>query len=164
MQHSHCSYCGVAYSPDAPWPRTCAGCGEITWRNPLPVAVALLPVDTDAGRGLVVVRRDIEPARGELTLPGGYIELGEDWREATVRELCEETTIEAEAGQVRLFDVHSAPSGTLLVFGLLPPRPAAALPPSVATEESTGFEVLRGARRLAFETHTQAMADYFASA
>lgn len=164
MQHSHCSFCGTPFVPDAPWPRLCTGCGETTWRNPLPVAVALLPVDTDAGRGLVVVRRDIDPGRGELGLPGGYIEIGEAWREAAVRELREETTIRAEPDDVRLFDVHSAPSGTLLVFGLLPARPASELPPSVATEEATGFEIALEPVRLAFSTHTQAMADYFASA
>jgi ADP-ribose pyrophosphatase YjhB (NUDIX family) len=164
MQHSHCSFCGAPFVPDAPWPRLCTSCGETTWRNPLPVAVALLPIDTDAGRGLVVVRRDIDPGRGELGLPGGFIEIGEAWREAAVRELREETTILAKPDDVRLFDVHSAPSGTLLVFGLLPPRPASELPPSVATEEATGFEIVLRPARLAFPTHTQAMADYFASA
>ena len=163
MQYAHCSHCGVAYAEDAPWPRVCAACGEITWRNPLPVAVALLPVDTDEGRGLVVVRRDIEPGRGQLGLPGGYIEAGEQWREAAVRELREETTIEASADDVTLFDVHSTPAGaTLLVFGLLPARPASKLPPSVATEEATGYEILTKPQTLAFSTHTDAMASYFA--
>ena len=164
MQHSHCSYCGTTYPVDSPWPRLCATCGETTWRNPLPVAVALLPVDTDEGRGLVVVRRDIEPARGELSLPGGFIELGEAWREAAVRELREETTILADPGEVTLFDVHSTPGGTLLVFGLLPPRPKTDLPPSTPTEESTEYLIRTTAEQLAFSTHTQAMADYFASA
>jgi 8-oxo-dGTP pyrophosphatase MutT (NUDIX family) len=130
----------------------------------LPVAVAMLPVDTGSGRGLLVVRRDIEPARGMLTLPGGFIEHGEAWRDAAVRELAEETTITADPAEVRLFDVHSAPSGTLLVFGVLPPRPLDVLPPSTQTEEATGYEVLVRPERLAFSTHTQAMADYFASA
>lgn len=163
MQHSFCSYCGAAYAVDQPWPRVCATCGETTWRNPLPVAVALLPVDTDDGRGIVVVRRDIEPQRGMLSLPGGFIEYGEAWRAGAVRELLEETTISADAEQVTLFDVHSAPSGTLLVFGLLPVRPVAELPVSVATEESTGFEVVLAPRELAFSTHSQVLADYFAS-
>jgi ADP-ribose pyrophosphatase YjhB (NUDIX family) len=161
MQHSHCSYCGAAYAADQPWPRVCATCGETTWRNPLPVAVALLPVDTDEGRGIVVVRRDIQPQRGKLGLPGGFIELGEAWRAGAVRELLEETTITADPAQVTLFDVHSAPSGTLLVFGLLPPRPLADLPASVATDESTGFEVVLGPQELAFSTHTQVLKDYF---
>lgn len=164
MQHSHCSYCGTAFPTGAPWPKVCATCGETTWRNPLPVAVALLPVDTARGRGLVVVRRDIEPARGQLALPGGFIELGEDWPDAVVRELREETTILADPADVRLFDVHSAPSGTLNVFGVLPPRPAEDLPPSTPTEECTEFLIRTAAEQLAFSTHTQAMADYFASA
>src|SRR6185436_21045482 len=76
MQHSHCSYCGTAFPQEAPWPRMCPGCGETTWRNPLPVAVVLLPVDmTDGRRGLVVIRRGIEPGYGLLALPGGFIEL-----------------------------------------------------------------------------------------
>jgi len=166
MQHSHCSYCGAAYPLDSSWPRQCPGCGELTWRNPLPVAVALLPVLLDDGRcGLVVVRRGIDPGRGELGLPGGYMELGESWREAAVRELWEETGISADAGEVALFDVHSTPTGhTLLVFGLLPPRPAGELPPVAPTAETTEWLVLTAAQELVFSTHTQAMADYFASA
>jgi hypothetical protein len=60
----------------------CTVCGGTTWRNPLPVAVAILPVVTPTGVGVVVQRRDIEPARGLLALPGGFIEHGEDWRAA----------------------------------------------------------------------------------
>ncbi|MBO0870686.1 MAG: NUDIX domain-containing protein [Micromonosporaceae bacterium] len=177
IQHSHCGYCGTAYPDEVGWPRTCIGCGEITWRNPLPVAVALLPVlgvarpgkarpdqEPAGGRpGLVVVRRDIEPARGELALPGGFIEIGESWQEAAVRELREETGLIAEAAQVRLFEVSSTP-GTINIFGLLPPREAASLPPSAPTEEATEWLVLTTPQPLAFPTHTDAVAGYFASA
>ena len=51
-----------------------------------------------------------------------------------------------------------------MVFGLLPPRRAADLPPSAPTEECTEWLVLTGPQRLAFDTHTWAMRDYFASA
>jgi 8-oxo-dGTP diphosphatase len=164
IQHSHCSYCGTAYPAAADWPRTCTGCGEITWRNPLPVAVVLLPVRGETGRtGLVVVRRDIEPARGELALPGGFIEVGETWQEAAVRELREETGLTAAAAEIQLLQVIST-VGTINIFGLLPPRPAAGLPPSAPTEEATEWLVLTGASRLAFPTHTDVVAGYFASA
>ena len=161
--HDHCSYCGAAYAQGAPWPRVCAACGETTWRNPLPVAVVLLPVETGEGRGIVVVRRDIEPMRGELALPGGFIEVGETWQEAAARELREETTILADAGDVQLFDVHSTASGNLIVFGVLPPRPIAQIPPSVRTEESLGIEIPTQPQPLCFPTHTDMMAAYFAS-
>src|SRR5688572_19357315 len=128
MLHDHCSSCGALWPEGLGWPRTCATCGETTWSNPLPVAVVLQPVSYEDGRtGVVVVRRDIEPFRGDIALPGGFIETGESWREAAVRELWEETGLSAEAGEVGLFDVHSSYNGhTLLVFGVLPPRPAQA--------------------------------------
>jgi ADP-ribose pyrophosphatase YjhB (NUDIX family) len=128
------------------------------------VAVALLPVDDLGQRGLVVVRRDIEPARGQLALPGGYIEVGESWQQAAVRELREETGLVAMADEVALFAVHSTPTGTVNIFGLLPSRRADDLPPSAPTEEATEWLVLTQPQRLAFSTHTQAMADYFTSA
>lgn len=163
MQHDHCSYCGSRWAEGLGWPRTCAVCGETTWSNPLPVAVVLLPVSYQDGRtGMVVVRRDIEPFRGDIALPGGFIETGESWRDAAVRELEEETGLIAKSTDVGLFDVHSSHNGySLLVFGLLPPRPAESLPPSAPTEESMEWFVLTEATRLCFPTHTKAMADYF---
>ena len=163
VQHSHCSYCGTRYPEDAVWPRTCPGCSETTWHNPLPVAMVLFPVLTADGEGLVVIRRDIEPARGELALPGGFIETGETWQEAAVRELREETGIPADPATVRLFDVMSTP-GTINIFALLPARDAADLPPSAPTDEATGWLVITRPRPLAFTTATEAVARYFASA
>lgn len=164
MRHSHCTYCGSPFAADAGWPRACPGCGELTWNNPLPVAVVLLPVHTGSGTGLVVVRRGIEPGYGRLGLPGGYMEVGESWREAAARELREETTIHADPDAITLFDVHSTPTGhTVLVFGLLPPRPLAGLPPVTATEETLEWFVAEEPVELVFSTHTQAMADWFAT-
>ncbi|MFJ5553568.1 NUDIX domain-containing protein [Streptomyces sp. NPDC093225] len=163
VKDSHCSSCGAPYdSAAAPWPRTCGACGSTAYRNPLPVAVALLPVTDDRGTGLVVITRTIEPARGGTALPGGFIDHGEDWRDAVVRELREETGIEAPAGRVVLADALSSPAGHLLLFGLLPPRPAADLPAPVATDETTGWHVLRAPGPLAFPLHTQAAAAWFA--
>lgn len=165
MQHAHCTYCGTRWPAGLGWPRTCATCGETTWSNPLPVAVMLLPVSYPDGRaGVVVVRRDIEPYRGDLALPGGFIETGESWREAAVRELREETGLVAEPDEVTLFDVHSSYNGyTLLVFGLLPPRPAGSLPASAPTAEATEWLVVTEPTTLCFPTHTAALADYFHS-
>jgi ADP-ribose pyrophosphatase YjhB (NUDIX family) len=162
MQHAHCTYCGTRWPEGLGWPRTCASCGETTWSNPLPVAVIMLPVSYRDGRtGVVVVRRDIEPFRGEIALPGGFIETGESWREAAVRELQEETGLTARAEDVGLFDVHSSYNGfTLMVFGVLPPRPAESLPPSAPTEEATEWLVVTEPTPLCFPTHTSALAAF----
>ncbi|MFI7575509.1 NUDIX domain-containing protein [Micromonospora sp. NPDC049497] len=161
--YSHCSFCGAAYSGGAGWPRVCATCGQTVWRNPLPVAVAVLPVRTADGVGVVVVRRDIEPARGLLALPGGFVEYGEEWSDALVRELREETGLLADAADAELFAVHSAPAGgTMMVFGELPARSAEDLPPSAPTEEATEWLVLTEPVELAFSTHTRVLADFLA--
>ncbi|WP_412080069.1 NUDIX domain-containing protein [Streptomyces sp. SJL17-1] len=173
MKDSHCTFCGAAHPADAGWPRICRACGHTAYRNPLPVAVALLPVTDGPDRpdgtngtatGLVVITRTIEPACGEVALPGGFIDHGEDWRAAVVRELREETGILASAEEVRLADALSSPAGHLLLFGLLPPRPAAALPPSAPTDETSGHHVLRAPGELAFPLHTEAVRKWFAGA
>ncbi len=56
------------------------------------------------GRGRVLlIRRRIPPFRGQWALPAGYQEIDEDPRDTALREVREETGIEAEV--VRLFDV-----------------------------------------------------------
>ncbi|MER5852029.1 NUDIX domain-containing protein [Streptomyces sp. NPDC002012] len=161
---SHCGTCGAPYvasvSPTA-WPRTCTVCGDTAYRNPLPVAVALLPVTDRDGAGLVVITRTIPPHRGGLALPGGFIDHDEDWKHAVVRELHEETGIEADERDVRLADALSAADGHLLLFGLLPERPAAGLPLSGPTDETSGFQLLRTPTELAFLLHTRAARTWF---
>ncbi|WP_306329303.1 NUDIX domain-containing protein [Streptomyces venezuelae] len=158
----HCTACGAAHPAEAGWPRTCPACGHTAYRNPLPVAVALLPVTDGTGTGLVVITRTIEPALGRVALPGGFIDHGEDWRAAVARELREETGIVATAEEVALADAMSSPAGHLLLFGLLPPRPVTALPPSTPTDETSGHHVLHAPGELAFPLHTAAVRNWFA--
>jgi ADP-ribose pyrophosphatase YjhB (NUDIX family) len=159
-KHSHCSYCGGAFGEGQPWPRTCAGCGEISYLNPLPVAVLLLPVDG----GLLCVRRSIPPRAGWLALPGGFIDVNETWQEAAARELREEAGVVIDPGEVLLFDVLSPDRGEpfLLVFGIAAARASNDLPPYQPTNETSERLVLAGPQELAFPLHTQAAREYFA--
>ncbi|GAA1890542.1 NUDIX domain-containing protein [Asanoa iriomotensis] len=153
---SHCSFCGAAYAPDQAWPRVCAACGETTYRNPVPVAVAVLPVDD----GVLVIRRAVPPRVGLLALPGGFVDHGESWQRAVVRELGEETGIVAAESDVTLFDVHSAPDGTVLIFGLLRARSAADLPVSAPNAEVAGWAVARDTTDMAFDLHARVLTRY----
>jgi len=56
-------------------------------------------VIVDGGR-VLLVRRDTEPLRGEWSLPGGMLELGERLREGVRREALEETGMEVEPREV----------------------------------------------------------------
>ena len=170
VHNSHCSYCGTAFTPDSPWPRTCVHCGETTWVNPLPVALVMMPVIGAGGRtGLLMVRRGIEPQLGQLGMPGGFIEEGESWQQAAVRELWEETGLRADVDEVELADVLSAPRHAILVFGRIKPRPIEeldGLTPERVLELSQGetqeLVVIDHAQQLAFPLHTEMAARFFA--
>lgn len=156
-RHSHCSYCGHPFADVAAWPRSCAPCGNITYANPIPVGVVLLPVEG----GLLTVRRAIEPAVGQLALPGGFLDLGETWQEGCARELREETGVVIDAAEVSLFAAHSTPRGQLLVFGLARPRSAGDIA-FVANSEASEAVVIDAPRALAFPLHTLVTREYFA--
>jgi 8-oxo-dGTP pyrophosphatase MutT (NUDIX family) len=155
-KHGHCSYCGTRFAADQAWPRTCGGCGNISYLNPLPVAVVLQPI----GNRLLGVRRAIEPEKGKLALPGGFIDIHESWQETAAREMVEEVGLRIDPGTIKLFDVFCG-NGVLLVFGLAPPLAPVDLPTFIPNEEVSELALLGPERELAFPSHMQAVRDYF---
>jgi len=76
----------------------CPACGFVHWRNPS-VGAAVL-IHDDAGR-VLLVRRGPEATRpGLWSVPAGFVDYGEEVREAAARELFEETSLVAEIGEV----------------------------------------------------------------
>jgi ADP-ribose pyrophosphatase YjhB (NUDIX family) len=160
-RHTYCSFCGEIFQENQPFPRTCTKCENVTYANPIPVTVILQPVD----EGLLTIRRGVEPRIGELALPGGYIDMGESWQEAGARELWEETGIQINAGNIRHFATHSAPDGTVLVFGVAPEirgeeldTPLMAFHPTNETSERI---IITRPQLLAFPLHSQVVEDWF---
>lgn len=133
---SHCSYCGQSYE-NAEWPRRCTNCSNMTFRNPIPVAVVVQPVDG----GILLARRAIAPQIGKWALPGGYVDFGETWEEAAAREMMEETHLQIAVEGMKLINV--LPSGnraTILIFGEAPEISKTAL--SVFSPNSEVSEIM----------------------
>ena len=156
-KNSHCSYCGQSFPANLPWPRLCKNCGNKSYVNPLPVSVVLVPVDN----GLLLVRRSIPPRAGSLALPGGFINVSESWQEAGAREVWEETGIRVAPETVRLYDVRSAPDGTVLIFGITDRLNGVDLPPFAANDEVSETVIATTAMELAFPLHTQVAARFW---
>lgn len=155
-KNSCCSYCGVRFPVAALRPITCQNCGNTNYLNPIPVVVLLVPV----GKGLVVARRNIEPQRGTLVLPGGYLDLGETWQEGAVRELYEETGIQIPEGEVSLYDVQNGLDNTLVIGGLAARQPISCLKP-FSSHETQEIALIEKPVELGFPLHNIWVRRYF---
>ena len=67
------------------------------------------------GAKALIIKRAHEPRKGEWSLPGGLLELGESLQDAIRREVKEETSLEIEAGPIlETFDrVHRDAAGRI---------------------------------------------------
>jgi len=61
----------------------------------------------------VIVQRGAEPLKGQWSIPGGMLELGETLRQCAVREALEETGLRVEPSEVLevLDSIHPDPQG-----------------------------------------------------
>ncbi len=93
-------------------------------------------------------------------LPGGYVNLGETWREAAAREVREETGVILSPEEIRETRVESAPDGTLIIVARANPHREAELPPFVPNEECSERLVLMEPVAMAFRLHEEVARDY----
>lgn len=152
-----CSACAAPLAESRDWPRRCPACSQLFFRNPLPVSVVLIPLRDG---GVLTVRRTLPPA-GQLALPGGFVNWGESWQEAAVREVREETGIHLQPESLSLQDAISVESGHLLLFSLAPA--VSDWVPEFTCDEVSELVVVHTPTPLAFATHTEMLRRYLES-
>ncbi len=95
--------------------RACSVCGFVHFDDPKVAAAAFIERDNH----VLLVRRAMNPERGKWALPAGYIDYGEDPRDAVMREVLEETGLTIEV--TRLLDVQGSPgtfgASIIIVYG-----------------------------------------------
>lgn len=103
----HCPLCAAALVQGACEGRErarCSSCSFVLYENPASASAGL--VLDERGR-VLLVRRAIEPFRGQWALPAGYQEIDEPPAETAVREVLEESGIRVEV--LSLFDLIFVP-------------------------------------------------------
>lgn len=117
-----CPLCGGGLArrvgqPDGREPPVCAGCGFVFYLHPKVVA-GTLPV---RGGRILLTRRAIEPSRGLWTFPGGYVDWGEDVREAARRETFEEVDVAVRLdGLVGIYSYSDSPVVVVVFHATVP--------------------------------------------
>ena len=99
----HCPQCGAALERAQVEGRErsrCAACRFVVYENPTCASAALV---VDAVGRVLLVRRAIDPCKGDWALPAGYQEIDEEPSAAAEREAREECGLEVRSEQV--FDV-----------------------------------------------------------
>ena len=89
----YCSTCGEKNNfgyMDGAIRYYCTACKAIHYQNPKPTATLICPRNDE----ILFVKRAFDPGKGQWSLPGGFLELGETLEEGAKRELKEETNLD----------------------------------------------------------------------
>lgn len=135
---------------------TCPACAFIWYRNPVPAAGVLL---VEAGR-VLLVRRKYEPRTGDWCLPAGFMEAGETPEQTAVRELREETGL--DAALTGLFGVYAGfddPRVRAVLILYTARREGGRLVPGDDALEADWYPLEALPAAIAFAAHRQALAE-----
>jgi len=136
---------------------TCPKCGFIHYRNPVPAAGVILT----EGSSVLLVKRKYAPRAGAWCLPAGFMEAGETPEHTAVRELKEETGLDASL--TGLFGVYAGfddPRVRAVLILYTADRAGGRLAPGDDAVAARFYPLSRLPAAIAFEAHRQALAEF----
>jgi ADP-ribose pyrophosphatase YjhB (NUDIX family) len=98
---SFCPRCGAKFDKLAAYHK-CPSCGLAYYFNPKPVQSVILFNDKDE---ILFVIRGVEPRKGFLDFPGGFVDQNENFEETSRREVKEELGI--DIGELEYLSSHT---------------------------------------------------------
>lgn len=153
----YCEKCGTQLDKNK-----CPKCGFEKFHNPIPVAVGLVPVIKDGKTYLLGVRRNIEPQKGHIALPGGFQEI-EDIKLTLVREIKEECDFDVMVDDnidPLVYSSEPIPN-RLLVFFTTKPYSFNRVNWDFKNEETQELCLISEDTKLAFPLHEKAVKAFF---
>ncbi|MFZ5564505.1 MAG: NUDIX hydrolase [Thermodesulfobacteriota bacterium] len=149
----YCPFCGVALERRNHEGRIrpyCIRCDTPIYENPVPATAVVV---ADPASGILLVRRSVEPKKGEWCLPGGFIELAEAPDRGALRELTEETGITGTIDVLLGVETNNSDTyGTVLIVGYLVTRYTGDPIPGDDAEDVAFFTV-ENMPSIAFNSH-----------
>ncbi|MCK4761998.1 MAG: thiamine phosphate synthase [Candidatus Aminicenantes bacterium] len=128
----------------------CFRCERPVYENPTPATAAVVINKQDE---ILLVKRNVDPQKGEWCLPGGFVEIDETPEQGCVRELREETGLDAETD--RLVGVYLSLNPyykSVLIIGFTMKNAAGRIEAGDDSDEAAYFKLER-MPPLAFKTH-----------
>lgn len=181
IKDAYCSYCGAPFADTVvrsqTYPRQCGdalrlGCGKITYNTPHVVSVVLVPTLSASGKqGALLVRRMHGPTKGQLALPGGFVDgsrVGSTRPEYCLQgqgvlEVLEEPGVKISPASLRhLCSVGPTESNTVLIFFEAPRINETSMPPFEPNEEVSERVITYECIDLCFPTHSEVLRWFFA--
>jgi ADP-ribose pyrophosphatase YjhB (NUDIX family) len=127
----------------------CGSCNEIVYENPIPATASVIINNNK----ILLVKRKLDPKKGQWCLPGGFIELNETPENACLRELKEETGLNGKIDY--LIDAQYSSSSlynSVIVIGYLVKDIKGNIIAGDDAEEAAYFDIEK-LPNLAFESH-----------
>lgn len=140
--------------------KVCPVCGFVLYRNPSPAAGVIIEKEGQ----IVLVRRKYNPYKGDWCLPAGFIEYGESPEYCAVREVKEETGLDVKLNSLfRVYSGSDDPRTRAILIVYLGEIASGEPVPGDDASEVKFFPAKSIPQNIAFQSHRQALKDYFST-